>query len=345
MSPDNDARPLATITPMKTTRALTLLTILWCLAPGCVAPRSRAIRPLPANAIRPRVAVSSFDNRSGFSGQWHIGPGMADLMVSELVASRNFVVLERQGIDTVVDEIVRQRNEFFRKEGRVQAGRLANAQYLVRGVITDFTQSSGGSLWLRFRRFLVGGSAYTARVGLALTIVDVETGRIVDSVTSAGRASAKSAFAQGSYKGVHFGGDGFFKTPLGIATADAIREGLRGIVKKVPRQYWSPMIADIRGGHIVLNGGGNRGLRQGQSYLVRQAGRPVTDPSTGEALDVLPGAVVGVVQVTHVGDKLSYAEPLQGQGFARGQHLQKVSKSTLERMRRATRDRQRERQP
>ncbi len=299
--------------------------------------RTRAIRPLPPNAIRPRIAVSTFDNRSGFSGQWHIGPGMADLLVSELVASDNFVVLERQSIDSVINEIVRQRNEFFRKEGRVQGGRLDNAHYLIRGVITDFSQTSGGSVWLRFGRFLLGGSAYTARVGLALTIVEIESGRIVDSVTCAGTAAAASAFAQGSYKGVHFGGDGFLKTPLGVATANAIRDGLRGIVKKVPRQYWSPMIADVRAGQIILNGGSQRGLRRGQTFVAREAGRPVTDPATGEVLDVLPGRAVGVLRVMHLGEKLAYAQVLQGQGFARGQHLQQISTATLQRARQANR--------
>jgi len=275
------------------------------------------------------VAVASFENRSGFMREWKLGPGMADLLVSELVASRNFVVLERGELDAVVDEIARQRNRLFRSEGRVNEGRLENARYLVRGVITDFSQTSGGSLWVGFRRLFLGGGGYTARVGLALTIIDIETGKIVDSVICAGRARAGSAYGEGMYKGVEFGGDQFFKTPLGIATADAIRRGLRGITKKIPRQYWRPMIADVTSGGIILNGGRDRGLKVNQYYQVRGRGTPVTDPLTGDVLEILPGKVLGIVRVSEVHERIASAETLRGQGFARGQYLERVSRTDM----------------
>ncbi len=290
---------------------------------GC-AMFSGAVPPLPKDAVPARVAVASFDNRSSFEGQWKLGPGMADLLVSELVASRNFVVLERGNLDTVVDEISRQKHRLFREEGRVEEGRLDNARYLIRGVISDFSQTSGGSLWMGFRRLLIGSGGYTARVGLTLTIVDVESGRIVDSVQCAGKAKASDAYGQAAYKGIQFGGRSFFRTPLGIATATAIREGLHGIVQKVPRQMWTPMIADIDGPRILLNGGKERGLRAGDVFQVRSKGTPVTDPGTGDLLDVMPGPIVGTIQIVELRDSVSVAQRVSGQDFVRGQSLEKA---------------------
>lgn len=288
---------------------------------GCVSGR---IAPLPADAVPPRVAVASFENRSSFEGQWKLGPGMADLLVSELVASRNFVVLERGSLDKVVDEIARQSHRLFRPEGKVDEGRLDNAHYLIRGVITDFSQTSGGSLWLGLRHLLIGSGGYTARVGLTLTIVDIESGRIVDSVQCAGKAKAGDAYAKGSYKGIQFGGRSFFQTPLGMATAAAIRDGLRGIVKKMPRIDWTPMIADVSGSRIVLNGGRERGLEIGAVYQVRGRGTPVTDPLTGDLLDMIPGPIIGSVRIMELRDRVSVAELVSGEGFARGQILQRA---------------------
>ncbi len=287
---------------------------------GCMTGQ---IAPLPPNAVPPRVAVASFENRSSFEGQWKLGPGMADLLVSELVASRNFVVLERGNLDKVVDELARQSNRLFRQEGRVEEGRLDNAHYLIRGVITDFSQSSGGSLWLGLRHLLIGSGGYTARVGLTLTIVEIESGRIVDSVQSAGKAKAGEAFAKGSYKNIQFGGRSFFQTPLGIATSAAIRQGLRGIVKKMPRLTWTPMIADVDGNRIVLNGGRERGLETGAVYQVRAQGTPVTDPLTGDLLDIMPGPVIGTVRIMEMREHVSVAELVSGHGFARGQALER----------------------
>ncbi len=287
---------------------------------GCQTGR---VPPLPPDAVPPRVAVASFENRSSFEGQWSLGAGMADLLVSELVDSRNFVVLERGSLDKVVDEISRQSNRLFRPEGRVDEGRLDNAHYLIRGVITDFSQSSGGSFWLGLRHLFIGSGGYTARVGLTLTIVDIESGRIVDSVQCAGKAKAGDAFAKGSYKGIQFGGRSFFETPLGIATASAIRQGLHGIVKKMPRKTWTPMIAEVDGPRIVLNGGRERGLETGAVYQVRGKGTPVTDPLTGDVLDIMPGPVVGTVRIMEMRDQVSVAELVSGHGFARGQTLER----------------------
>jgi len=291
---------------------------------GCAMPFVGGVKPLPKGAVPPRIAVVSFDNRSSFSGQWKLGPGIADLLVSELVASKNFVVLERGHLAEVVDEIMQQKNRLFRKEGKVGEGRLENAQYLIRGVITDFSQTSGGSFWMGFRHLFIGSGGYTARVGLTLTIVDIESGKIVDSVQCSDKAKAGEVYGKASYKGVHFGGDRFFKTPLGTATSGAICKGLKAITEKVPTHYWLPMIADLNPHQIILNGGNDRGFKVGQFYRVRKKGTAVTDPGTGDVLDILPGPVVGLIRVVEVRARVAGAEVVNGHSFARGQLMERV---------------------
>lgn len=300
-----------------------VFTGLCVLFSGCATPIVGRCRPLPGNAVPQVLAVSSFDNRSGFSGEWNLGSDMADLLVSELVNCRNFVVVERKHLDEVVGELDRQRKTHFRPEGRVDMGRLKNARYLVRGVISDFSQIGGGSLGVTIRSLLFGGKGYTARVALTLTIVDVESGEIVESIPCEGTARARQAYVKADYDNIAFGGDRFFRTPLGIATSNAIRRGVRGIVKKVPRVFWEPMIAAVsQKGIIILNGGSDRGLQEGVVYDVRGEGQAVTDPTTGDLLSVIPGPVVGTIRVTQVGARIAYAEAINGTGFERGQRLE-----------------------
>lgn len=295
---------------------------------GCATPTGVGFPRSSSDSVPPRIAVSSFENRSGFDGQWQLGSGMADLLVSELVASRRFVVLERANLPSVVDELSRQREQMFRKEGRLDEGRLENARYLIRGVVTDFSQTGGGALWMAIRRLLIGSGGYTARVGLTLTIVEIESGRIVDSVQCSGKARAGSTFAQADYKGVQFGGRLFFQTPLGKATTSAVRQGLRKVLRSVPQQRWEPLIADVNGPRIMLNGGKTRGVRVGQRYRAREKGAAVTDPLTGDLLDVLPGRVVGTVEVVEVRDSIALAKGVVGSGFSRGQRLESVPTET-----------------
>ncbi len=277
--------------------------------------------PASDDSLLPVVAVSSFDNRSGFSGQWQLGDGMADLLVSELVSSRRFTVVEREHFAKLVDEISRQQTPLFRKEGKTPVGRMKSAQFLIRGVVNDFSQTSGGGLSMAVRNFFLLGRGNTARVAITMTIVDIETGQIVSSVNSTGLVRTREAYAEGTYRGVAFGGDIFFKTPLGKATLVAIRSGVRQIVKDMPHNLWRPMVCGTREGFIILNGGTDRGFRQAAVYTVRAPAEPVTDPATGDVLTFVPGRRVGTVKVTRVDEKISFAEPLQGNGFERGQWL------------------------
>lgn len=275
------------------------------------------------NAQLPVIAVSSFENRSGFSGEWRLGNGMADLLVTELASSGHFTVVERQHLESVVGEIRRQAGSLFRDEGRVETGRLKNAEYLIRGVINDFTHVQGGAFRIAMRRLLFGGKGHKARVAMTLTLVEVSSGQILHSVYCAGYAGAREATFAGEYKGVVFGGDVFFRTPLGRATQDAIRVGLREIIAAMPENPWQPMIAEVGTEGIVINGGRDRGVRQGTVFEVRQTARPIRDPGTGDLLGYFPGESLGWIQVREVRDRIAIADPLDEGVFTRGQVLQK----------------------
>ncbi len=55
---------------------------------GCL---SSSYSELPPDKIPPCIAVTTFENRSGFSGRWELGRGMSDLLVSELVKTKRFI--------------------------------------------------------------------------------------------------------------------------------------------------------------------------------------------------------------------------------------------------------------
>jgi hypothetical protein len=65
--------------------------------------------------------------------------------------------------------------------------------------------------------------------------VDVETGQILSSVQSTGVIRTSEAYAEATYKGVTFGGEVFFATPLGKATSRAIEGGVDQIVRDMPK--------------------------------------------------------------------------------------------------------------
>lgn len=310
------------------TSALALLAAA-AFTSGCV---SRELRPLPPNAVRPVVAISSFENRSGVAGttfprQWNLGSGMAELLLDRMIESEQFVTVERLELDQVVNELTLQNLPLFRPEGRAQLGRLLNAKYLVRGTITEFSQVSGGSFWAWLRGLYTFGKSSTARVALSLTIVDVASGEILGSVQSEGYASAYEAYVEARYAGLAFGGDAFFQTPLGLATRDAIEDALIDLSERIPLIPWQPRVAAVRDDLVVINGGRDRGLTPGLRFKVRESPDRVTDPVTGNPLTEIAGAIIGEVEIIEIRPRAAVARivgqsPEAPTGFERGQWLE-----------------------
>ena len=54
-----------------------------------------------------------------------------------------------------------------------------------------------------------------------------------------------------------FGGDLFFKTPIGRATQAALRKAVNRIIRDIPYTTWKPRIADATAASVIINGGEN----------------------------------------------------------------------------------------
>ncbi|MFH0880350.1 MAG: CsgG/HfaB family protein [Lentisphaerota bacterium] len=295
------------------------------LLAGCASYSApRGARPHSSDrTIKPVLAVMDFENSAGFSGQWNLGGGLADVLVTELLQTEEVVVLERKHLNEVVGEILRQGEGLFRKEGRVEKGRLKNAQFLLRGVVTDFTVTGDTSGWFGNSTAKLFGRGSRARVAILIKVSDVESGEIISSIKADGAVSAGGAGASVNYKNITFGGDAYFRTPLGRATEAAIHKAVKQILRDMPDQFWKPRVAESGPDEIIINGGGNMRVKAGDEFVVRDEGRTITDPVTGNVLETQPGKVIGRVRVTEVLEFSSHARVLEGEP-RRGQILEMV---------------------
>lgn len=294
---------------------------------GCAHPYyQRSNRPHPMTdgappVVKPVVAVTDFENRANFSGQWNLGGGMAEIMIERLMHSDEVIILERQHIDGVLAEIQRQALDLFRREGRAERGRLKNARYLIRGVVTDFTVTGDASGWFSSMGAKGRFRSARSRVGLYVTVSDVETGQIISAVRTEGTASSGGFSAHVDYKKVTFGGDAYFRTPLGRATRTAMERAVAQILGDIPRDRWRPRVAESGINRVIINGGENVGVKVGQRFKVRREGRIVTDPITGDVLERVPGAVVGTLEIKQVGPVSAHADLVDGEA-SRGDFLE-----------------------
>ena len=196
-----------------------LIGLVTCFSLGCyhpgMGPRVHALSRHRGQALqKPVVAVIDFENRSGFSGQWKLGRGMADVLTTHLIDSDRVTVLERQYIHHVVEEIEHQQHRLFRKEGQVERGRLKNARYLIRGVVTDFTVTGDVSGWFGTEKGRGKARSSRARVAINLMISEVESGEIIQFGKKLRNFERRGGFGGNTrYQGIQFGGDAFFRKP------------------------------------------------------------------------------------------------------------------------------------
>jgi curli biogenesis system outer membrane secretion channel CsgG len=270
---------------------------------GCAGSKSES-----ANFVRPSVAVMKFENRAAFPMRWDLGSGTRDILVDRLMKTGRYQVIERPEIGEIVRELNFQQSGLTRPQDKAALGQIKNVQYLIKGVITDFSQVGGGSAHATKGSFGIFGGGSRAVVTILLYVVNVESAEIIASESIEESVDAGEVNFQAMYKDVNFGGSGFYKTPLGKATARVIDRAVARITSTIAAERWSPRVAALQsGGRILLSGGSDRRMLVGEQFTVMDLGAPVVDPQSGDVLGRQPSKPIATVRVTAVHERYSEA--------------------------------------
>ncbi len=188
----------------------------------------------PYSGPKASVVVSEFECKAARCS-YRIGRGMADALISSLVMSNRFEVLESSNnIGILQDELsITGESDSF-----------AGADIAIIAAVTAFEPDASaigggvGSISLP----LVGGVAAgkkDAYVAIDLRLVDIRTRRIVSVSKVEGLASrfGGALFGGGILGGVAIAG--YQNTPMEKAIADLIDNSVLDIINKLPPQYYS----------------------------------------------------------------------------------------------------------
>lgn len=277
------------------------------------------VPPLPA-LVGPKktVAVMDFENKAGVASNFRIGSGMAEMLTTSLVNSGRFIVVERQAIQDVLTEQDFGASGRTAWEAAAKFGKILNAQILLRGAVTEFSQrSSSGGQAFRYKGFSLGMSGGKAHVAVNIRLYDSTTGQILDSQRCEGSASSSGLSFGYSESDWAVGTSTFKATPLGEATQRAIDNAVYFIIMHMQDVPWQGRIVTVKGSTIYLNCGTNSGVKIGDSFNVYRPGEELIDPETGISLGS-ETTMIGRVQVVEVEDKFSKATVVNGAGFERG---------------------------
>jgi curli biogenesis system outer membrane secretion channel CsgG len=289
-------------------RAIPLL--LWL---AVWVPRSLIAGSVPEGGLRYTIAVSQFENRSSWRGQWDLGHAWATILTEILQQTGQFIVL---GESDMRDEALLEQD--FANSGRtVQGartpvtGQMTPAQLLVKGAITHVQEvTKGGAGGIRISGFRIRGNVSRAEINATIYIVDSTTGQVLastDVVGESDRKGASIAYASREW-GAEFGG--LKNDNVGKATEAAISDAVGWLVEELPTFPWSGSVALVQDGRVYINRGAREGVYPGQSFRV---GVPdvIRDPETGEILSESLSPVARL-EVESVEERLSICIVTEG---------------------------------
>lgn len=312
-------------------RKLILFCLVWVVA-GSIGGH--------AAEAKKRVALMDFDFATvqhWWSGNWDIGKGIADLIVTNLVKDGTLSVIERKKLDALLQEQNFSNSDRANPTSAAKIGKVLGVNAIVVGSITQFGLEDksmnlggiGGRLgsWGAGR---VGKKEGKATVAIDARLVDVNTGEVL-AVASGKGSSKRSGMLLGGgggggggfgAGGIDMGSSNFQDTILGEATRTAVEDLTAQLISQAGKVEASTvtvdgMVADATGGVIILNVGKSAGVSVGMKLSVERVGREVKDPATGKVLRKIT-APVGEIEITEVDEGSAVAKVVSGSGFKVG---------------------------
>lgn len=235
-----------------------------------------------AKRYKLKVAVGRFTNETNYGRSLltdeeldRIGKQASDMLVSRLVQSGQFVVLERPDL-----------NKITKEQEIAGDSKLVGADTLIIGSVTEFGRSVGGKVG-----FLSSTKVQTAKAKVDIRLVSVKTGHAYFSAIGAGEASTETGEVAG------FGSRAAYDATLNDrAIAAAISDVIDKLVSTLSDRAWKTDILDVRDGHVFISGGKRQGVKKGDMLAVLEAGDTVKSKQTGFDI-TLPSKRIATIRV------------------------------------------------
>lgn len=269
-------------------------------------------RASPENTIndykgpKRRVAVIAFDNKTPY-GQRELGTAASDILVTELQKTNQFILVEREKIQHILDEQRFQASDLVEPMTVAKVGRLLGVSAIITGAVTQFGQKEEGVEAIVYQR-----RTQKAECTVDLRVVDVATGEIV--VADSGRGEAE----QTVQSSLGIGGRASYDSTLaGDALRAAIFKFSKNVVTRMQKVPWSARVAEVDAGKIYLDAGMKTQVPIGTELEVLRPGKEIISPTTGKSMGQTT-TTIGTVKVTeYFGEDGSVASVVSGNILAK----------------------------
>ena len=216
-----------------------------------------------------RIGVVEFENKSAY-GQGRMGGAATDILVTELVKSGKFIVVERDRMNKILEEQKLQSQGLLDQQTAVKIGQIMGLEAVVVGSISQFGVKKEGSDYL-----ISQSKQNVAEVTVDIRLIDVASGQVLLADSGKGRAKSKKA----SFLGMGTTG-GYDETIEGDALRAALSEFVENISSQLNKKPWYCTVADVSDEDLYLNAGQDSGVEPGLKLDCYHQGAEIRDPSS-----------------------------------------------------------------
>jgi len=209
-----------------------------------------------------KVVIAEFKNQTRF-GNRRLGNNLSDIITTELVQSNRFIVLEREDLAKVMQEI-----NFSNTLGQGQLAserKFQDADYVITGSITKYSVNTTGN-----KGIISSSKTQRAEISFDMKMIDVRTGEVVLSDQGEGVSNVE------------------YGTTLGIGSIGGYDEGLEqeafraaaidvmdDIIKTMDKTPWMANIAKVSGNKLYINAGKKSNVEIGTKLSVYKQGEKI----------------------------------------------------------------------
>jgi len=231
--------------------ALTNCSVFSQPAPTARVDNDAGTQPLPPySGPKARIAVADFDVKAA-KAHGEIGSGLREMLITALVNSKRFSVVERQALSAVMQEQELSASGAAQQgAGGPQRGKIKTADLIVTAAVTEFEpQASGGAggigggggVGSGILGGLLGASLNKSHMALDIRIIDTSTSEVLAATRVQGTASDVSGAIMAGFFGSWGLGAGlgaYANTPMEKAIRVCIIEAVRYIAQNTPPTYY-----------------------------------------------------------------------------------------------------------
>ncbi len=274
----------------------------------------------PYSGLKKRIAIFDFENVTKKPNS-KIGGAVADMLITQLIRSERFIVVERSQIERVLGEQALGQSGVITEETAPRVGKVLGAESLIIGTIIEANQETGAHKFDdKENKWGLALKATVANTRIHYKMINSSTGEIL----LANDFSATEIKPGFGIETKDFDFENMFdfdQTVLGTAIRKAVNKIAQNIVDNVGVIAWAGKVVQAKADTLVyFTPGKGAGIKTGHLFDVYA---PLT--FVDDAVEIPVGSalhsdkVKARIRVTgFIGDKVARAKVLLGRRIERG---------------------------